>query len=71
MRQRWLENPDPQFWVEVIKKLDQSDFCAGDNDRGWVANFDFLLKPETATKVTEGCYDRKSKKSEPKLFVEL
>jgi hypothetical protein len=38
--------------------MDASPFCRGETgDRGWRASFDFLLKPDTATKVLEGKYD--------------
>lgn len=50
---------DELQWVEVIKKLAQSDFCNGKNDRGWKADFDFFLKPETATRALEGRYDNR------------
>lgn len=63
MRSRWLENPDPEFWRGIIKRLEESPFCVGENDRGWVASFDFLLQPDTANKVLEGKYDSKTKKT--------
>lgn len=60
---RWNEAPSEEYWATVIWKLAQSKFCTGDNDRGWVANFDFLLKPETHVKVTEGVYDNRTGKT--------
>jgi hypothetical protein len=45
-------------WRLIIAKIQQSPFCRGETDRGdWVATFDFLLQPDTATKVLEGKYD--------------
>ena len=69
---RWKENPSECFWLEVIKKICDSSFCNGENDRGWKADFDFLIKPDTATKVLEGKYSgRQSKKQAPQSpFVE-
>lgn len=52
-------------WIEVIQRLDRSSFCRG-NDRGWRADIDFLLKPDTATKVLEGKYDDRG--AEPQGF---
>lgn len=54
---RWKENPSQDYWAEVVKKLSSSQFCTGANNRGWRANFDFLLRPETQHKVLEGVYD--------------
>jgi hypothetical protein len=48
---------DPKgYWVDVIKRVASSKFCNGDNDRGWVADFDFLIRPDTHHKVLEGKY---------------
>ena len=47
-------------WSAVISRIDRSDFCRGTNDRGWVATFDWMLKPDTAAKVLEGKYDNRA-----------
>ena len=62
---RWRERPENEFWVGVINRIKLSPFCRGKNDRGWRADFDWLIKPETANKVLEGRYDesRPEKKS--------
>jgi len=46
-------------WEAIISRIASSTFCTGQNDRGWVATFDWLLQPETATKVLEGKYDNR------------
>jgi hypothetical protein len=51
--------------VEAIRRLGRSPFCRGENDRGWRANFDWLLRPETITKVLEGTYDDKRGMARP------
>lgn len=53
---RWREMPDEAYWVSVIQKLADSPFCRGENERGWVATIDFLLKPDTRIKVMENRY---------------
>ena len=55
-------------WAVVIDRIVASDFCNGQNDRIWVATFDWLLQPETATKVLEGKYDNRKKAAQPKPF---
>ncbi len=51
------------FWVanleSAIKRIMASDFCKGKNDRGWKADFDWILQPNTAAKIMEGKYDNR------------
>ena len=47
-------------WTAVIQRIQASDFCSGAGNTGWVATFDWLLKPDTATKVLEGKYDNRA-----------
>lgn len=54
---RLRDNPDLQHWREVIRRVTRAPFLRGENDRGWRASPDWLLKPESAAKVLEGAYD--------------
>lgn len=59
---RLHEHPDLAFWQGIVERLNASAFCRGevegkDGRKPWVANFDFLLRPDTHIKVTEGRYD--------------
>lgn len=56
---RIKQEPDRKDWEEVIQRLSASDFCNGKNDNGWVADFGFLIKPETFTATLEGRYDNR------------
>lgn len=67
---RWKEHPSEEFWKDVIWKLNQSEFCNGNNDRGWIADFDFLVKSETAHRAIEGKYDFQNK-TQPKQKLSL
>jgi hypothetical protein len=58
-RARIKEHPDEGYWTRTIEAINASPFCNGVNDRKWVASFDWLIKPDTATKVLEGKYDRR------------
>lgn len=55
---RIKEYPDAADWSKALSAIDKSKFLCGDNDRGWRANFDFLLQPSTFIKLLEGTYDR-------------
>lgn len=60
---------DPYFrenYKSAIRRIAQSPFCCGENDRGWKATIDWFLKPDTITYVMEGKYDPK-KSSAKKL----
>lgn len=46
-------------WGTVVDRIAASDFCRGQNDRSWVATFDWFLKPDTAVKALEGKYDNR------------
>ncbi len=56
---RWKEH-SPEEWVEIVKRIATSKFCTGHTSgSNWVATFDWILKPDTATKVLEGKYDNR------------
>lgn len=55
---RWLDNPDPEYWRNVISIMDQTPFLRGENDRGWVGNIEFLTRPDAATSILEGKYGK-------------
>ena len=51
---------DPFFvenWKAAMDKIPESAFCMGRNERGWRANFDWFLQPDTVAKIIEGKYD--------------
>lgn len=53
---------DPYFaanWRTAIDRVAASSFCNGENDRGWKADFDFFIRPDTVVKVMEGKYDNR------------
>lgn len=58
-RARWEEFPSPkgEYYEEVLKKCVASRFLTGTNDRNWRADFDFILRPNSHAKVSEGKYD--------------
>lgn len=52
-----LAEHDIDYWQAIIDRIAASPFCRGENDRHWIATFDFLLRPETHVKADEGQYD--------------
>lgn len=57
-RARLREHPLAQ-WRIILGRINASPFCLGVNERRWKADVEFLLRPDTATKVLEGKYDPK------------
>ncbi len=56
---RLKDHPDLAAWRELVGKLAVSPWHTGQNDRGWVADFDFLVKPDTFVRGAEGAFDRR------------
>jgi uncharacterized protein YdaU (DUF1376 family) len=52
-----LKDSTLEDWQRAMDALERSAFCRGENDRGWRADFDFLLQPKSFTKLIEGAYD--------------
>jgi hypothetical protein len=44
-------------WRDALSRIMKSDFCMGRNARGWKANFDWFIRPDTIAKIMEGKYD--------------
>jgi hypothetical protein len=53
----WIAHLD-----EALTKVSRSDFCRGENGRGWRADIDWFLRPDTLTKIIEGKYDNRNGK---------
>ena len=51
-------------FAEGAKKAAASDFLNGKNDRGWVADFDWMIKPNNFIKVLEGNYDNRQQNNQ-------
>lgn len=44
-------------WEHLFEGMDQTPFLCGKNDRGWRADFDWIMRnPENALRVIEGKY---------------
>ena len=50
--------------AEMVRKMAQSDFLNGNNDRGWIANFDWVFLPTNFQKVLDGNSDNHSNKKQ-------
>ena len=51
-----IENYGLDAFIETVKSIKQCPFLLGQNERGWVITFDWLIKPSNFAKVLEGNY---------------
>ena len=49
--------------IEAIESINQSSFLKGQNRKGWIVTFDWLVKPNNFPKVLEGNYTDKNDRS--------
>lgn len=57
LRARLRECDGLEGWHAALAKIEGSSFLTGNNDRGWRADFDFVLQQSSFTKLMEGSYD--------------
>lgn len=69
-RERWKNQSWRTSWLEAVGRAAASRFCRGENDRGWLADFEWFLKPDTVTKLLEGKYDDRERKQTGKTFAQ-
>ncbi len=65
MKARWKDygKGELQPFTDLFRRASQSAFLNGENDRGWYADFEWLLNESNLTKVLEGKYDRATRAS--------
>jgi hypothetical protein len=61
LRARLRECSGLDGWAEVLRQVQATPFLLGNNDRGWKAEFDFVLQPKSFAKIREGAYANRGK----------
>jgi hypothetical protein len=62
LQARWKEDPTRQdlaWWENYFKQVAESAFLTGQNDKGWRADFDWLIGPQNMGKVLNGRFIEK------------
>ena len=60
LKVRWKQFKSIDPFKESFSLISQSDFCTGQNNKGWKADFDWVIKnEENMVKVLEGKYKNK------------
>jgi hypothetical protein len=55
INERWKADPVGK-WGAYLKAIAASPFLRGENQRGWRANFDWAIRPDSPVRVAEGRY---------------
>jgi len=69
VRARWREYPDFRFWEGFFKRVHESDFLNGrlalrDDKPPFIADFEWLIRPNNFAKILEGKYDNRKTRKE-------
>jgi len=62
LQARWREDKsrqNPVWWKDFFMKVNNMPFLLGQNDSGWRADLEWMLKAENFTKILEGKYQAK------------
>lgn len=74
-REKAIDKFLKEFSIEQFKEIceiaNSSDFLTGNNDRGWKADFDFIMRIDKATAILEGKYGNKTRNSNSDVLKEL
>ena len=60
LKARLAEAGGIEGWRSAMDKVRASPLCTGNNNRGWVADLDFILQQSSFTKLMEGSYDARN-----------
>lgn len=52
----WRDN-----WQAALEQMSETEFCRGRNDRNWIADVDFFLRPDVVAKIIEGKYGERTR----------
>ncbi len=52
---------DLEVWARFVRRIADSPFLTGDNDRGWRADLDWMLNDTNLAKLEEGKYDERGR----------
>lgn len=57
VKDRWNRYPSLETFEELFRVAESSPFLKGQNDRGWQADFDWMMKESNFLKILEGKYN--------------
>lgn len=69
LRQRLKTLGSREAWHGLLERVYGSPFCRGENDRGWRADFDFVLQEKSFNRLLEGFYATRPPEPKPRRRV--
>lgn len=60
---KFLKEFNVEQFQQICINANDSDFLTGNNERGWKADFDFIIRPDKAIKILEEQYNNKKRTS--------
>ncbi len=57
--------------LDAVERVKNSKFCHGGGAQGWIADFDWFVRPDTINKILEGKYDDTKSKSSKNQYLEV
>jgi hypothetical protein len=66
---RLKEHPVKE-WPAIFSRVVRSEFLTGAGNRGWSANFDWVMNPTNLVKILEGTYDDRTNTQKPKTGMD-
>jgi hypothetical protein len=70
IKARWNTHQTMDWFEDYFKRVEQSNFLKGGNDRNWTADFDWLMNENNMVKVTEGKYDNKGQPGQKQSYTD-
>ena len=68
---KFLKEFTEEQFIEICILANSTDFLIGKNEKGWKADFDFLMRIDKATNILEGKYNNNGSKGKIDDFKEL
>ena len=66
----FLKQMTLEEFENACERANNTPFLIGKNDRGWKADFDFIIKPDNTAKIIEGKYHSEEPKNDTERFYE-
>ena len=70
LKARWVKPEWRAHWREALAKIPDSSFLTGVNARGWRADLDWFLRPDTVQRILEGAYDNATARQSTDSFLD-
>ncbi len=71
VKARWKTYGSIDVFKELFERAEASRFLKGENDGGWKADFDWMMRPTNMAKILEGKYDKLQTRPSGNIFLDI